>query len=98
MHTHQEKPAPTRRAVAAPDGSGFRARLREFALAWMLGTAVVIWPGDGSLSRAPWSKPPAYERALRWRDIIRLRLSPWLLMHDSAPSPRDQAEPGSSSA
>jgi hypothetical protein len=74
----QNHPASDR--SGAPAGaSGFRARLREFALAWMLGTAVVIWPGDGSLSRAPWATPPAYERALRWRDIILMRLSPWLL-------------------
>ena len=78
------------RSTTPPGGSGIRARLREFALAWMLGTAVVIWPGDGSLSRAPWAPPPAFERALRWRDIIRMRLSPWLLMHEAKPSGRDQ--------
>ena len=86
MQEHQ----PRGRSAAPPDGAGFRARVREFALAWLLGAAVVIWPGDGSLSRAPWNTPPAFERALRWRDIVRMRLSPWLLMHDRQPSGRDQ--------
>lgn len=79
----------TDRPPTPPESAGFRARLREFALAWLLGAAVVLWPGDGSLSRAPWAKPPAYERALRWRDIIRMRLSPWLLMHEREPSERE---------
>jgi hypothetical protein len=88
MTTMQNRPT-LDHSAPPPGGSGFRARLREFVLAWLLGTAVVIWPGDGSLSRAPWAKPPAFERALRWRDIIRMRLSPWLLMHDAEPSGRD---------
>jgi hypothetical protein len=73
---------PRSRPAAPPASSGVRARLRELALAWMLGIAVVIWPGDSSLGRAYWLKPVVFERALRWRDIIRMRLAPWLAMHE----------------
>jgi len=63
-------------------GPGLRARLREFALASILGAAVIIWPGDSSAERRRWARPPAYVRVLRWRDIVKLRLAPWLLMQD----------------
>lgn len=63
-----------------PDGLRLRGRLRELALASALGAAVVIWPGDGSLSQAPWQTPPPFVRALRWRELVRLKLSPWLVM------------------
>lgn len=48
-------------------------------LAAFVGAAVIVAPGGPSPGRGPGWRPPAYERALRWRDIIRLRLSPWLL-------------------
>jgi hypothetical protein len=53
--------------------------VRRFLLAAMVGAAVIVAPGGPSPGRGPGWRPPAYERALRWRDIIRLRLSPWLL-------------------
>ena len=78
-------------AVAPPstthsDGPRLRGRLREFALASVLGAAVVIWPGDGSLSQAPWQTPPPFVRALRWRELVRMRLSPWLLIQEMLPT------------
>jgi hypothetical protein len=69
---------------------GLRGRLRELALASALGAAVVMWPGDGSMSQAPWQTPPPFVRALRWRDLVRMRLSPWLLIQSLLPSERDQ--------
>ncbi len=62
-------------------------------LAALVGAAVIVAQGGPSPGRGPGWRPPAYERALRWRDIVRLRLSPWLL------SPwllsRSQEPPGS---
>lgn len=67
----------------APKPSGVpepvTGRLRRFMLAALVGAAVIVAPGGPSPGRGPGWRPPAYERALRWRDIIRLRLSPWLL-------------------
>lgn len=54
-----------------------RERFRRFTFALFLGAATVVWPG-GPGSRDVRMQPPPYERALRWSDIIRLRLS-WLL-------------------
>jgi hypothetical protein len=67
-------------STAHSDGPRLRGRLRELTLAWVLGAAVVIWPGDGSLSQAPWQTPPPFERALSWRELVRLKLSPWLVI------------------
>jgi len=75
-------PSPAVRSTVQTTGTRLRGRLRELALAWALGAAVVTWPGDGSLSQAPWQTPPPFVRALRWRDLVRLRLSPWLLMQE----------------
>lgn len=83
-------------ALHAPDppsppreGEAWRARLRRAAMAWLLGAAVVVWPAWPSPAQLRSARPPAFERALRWRDIIRLRLSPWLLMQDGERSDRD---------
>ncbi len=64
------------------EGSGVRARLRRFAAAWLLGAAVVVWPAWPTAAQERSARRPAFERALTWRDFIRLRLSPWLLAED----------------
>ena len=56
-----------------------RTKLRRLAIAALVGASVVVWPGLPGPREARAYQPPPYERALRWRDIIRLRLSPWLL-------------------
>ena len=86
--------SPLDTSTALPSRAGLRGRLRELALASALGAAVVLWPGDGSLSQAPWQTPPPYVRALRWRDLVRLRLSPWLLIQSMLSSDRDQSQTG----
>ena len=58
------------------------SRLRRLAFAGLLGAATVVWPGGPGFQHALTHQPPPFERALSWSDIIRLRLSPWLL--DSA--------------
>jgi len=67
---------------AVQEGSGVRARLRRFAAAWLLGAAVVVWPAWPTAAQERSARRPAFERALTWRDFIRLRLSPWLLAED----------------
>lgn len=77
--------APSRAAATPPtalEGSGIRARLRRFAVAWLLGAAVVVWPAWPTAAQERSARRPAFERALTWRDFIRLRLSPWLLAED----------------
>ncbi|MCC6176252.1 MAG: hypothetical protein IT305_13175 [Chloroflexi bacterium] len=68
---------PTAETSATPPT--FRERLRRYAFATLVGAAVVVWPGGPAPGQSLLSRPPAYERALRWVDIIRLRLSPWLV-------------------
>lgn len=65
------------------EGSGVRARLRRFTAAWLLGAAVVVWPAWPTAAQERSARRPAFERALTWRDFIRLRLSPWLLAQDA---------------
>jgi hypothetical protein len=67
------------------EGSGLRARARRFALAWLLGAAVVVLPAWPTASHERAGRRPAFERALTWRDFIRMRLSPWLLLQDGFP-------------
>ena len=87
-------PPRTRELPPVQEGSGLRARLRRFAVAWMLGAAVVVWPAWPTAAQERSARRPAFERALTWRDFIRLRLSPWLLMHEtSTPSALDQPYP-----
>ena len=73
----------TPQRVAPPrdplSGDPWRERLRRWLMAAVVGAAVIVAPGGPTPGRGPGWRPPAYERALRWRDIIRLRLSPWLL-------------------
>ena len=64
------------------EANDLRARLRRFAMAWLLGAAVVLWPAWPSAAQERSARRPAFERALSWRDFIRLRLSPWLLAED----------------
>ena len=64
------------------EGNGLRARFRRFAAAWLLGAAVVVWPAWPTAAQERAARRPAFERALSWRDFIRMRLSPWLLMQD----------------
>ena len=54
-------------------------------MAALVGAAVIVAPGGPSPGRGPGWRPPAYERVLRWRDVIRLRLSPWLLSGSHGP-------------
>ena len=93
MDTRGPAPAAPRSAPAKPGTPGvpelppgeplpedpWRERLRRWVMAAAVGAAVVVVPGGPTPGRGPGWRPPAYERALRWRDIIRLRLSPWLL-------------------
>ena len=65
------------------EGSRFRARLRRCTAAWVLGAAVVVWPAWPTAEQERLARRPAFERALTWRDFIRLRLSPWLLSQDA---------------
>ena len=65
------------------EGSGVRARFRRFALAWVLGAAVVVLPAWPTAAHERAGRRPAFERALTWRDFIRMRLSPWLLLQDA---------------
>ena len=77
--------APSRVSPTAPavqEASDLRARLRRFAMAWLLGAAVVILPAWPTAAQERSARRPAFERALSWRDFIRLRLSPWLLAED----------------
>ena len=66
-------------APGPPADDPWRERVRRWLMAAVVGAAVIVAPGGPSPGRGPGWRPPAYERALRWRDIIRLRLSPWLL-------------------
>jgi hypothetical protein len=66
----------------AQEEGGIRARLRRFAVAWLLGAAVVVWPAWPTAAQERSARRPAFERALTWRDFIRLRLSPWLLAEE----------------
>ena len=56
-------------------------------IAALVGAAVIVAPGGPTPGRGPGWRPPAYVRALRWRDIIRMRLSPWLLSGVFGPPP-----------
>ena len=67
----------------SPEGAGLRARLRRVAVASLLGAAVVVWPAWPTAAQERSARRPAFERALSWRDFIRLRLSPWLLMQNA---------------
>lgn len=69
--------------LGAGEGTGIRARLRRFAVASLLGAAVVVWPAWPTAAQERSARRPAFERALSWRDFIRLRLSPWLLMQNA---------------
>jgi hypothetical protein len=84
--TPQVPPDARPRAAATPpptqEGEGLRARLRRFAAAWLLGAAVVVWPAWPTAAQERSARRPAFERALTWRDFIRLRLSPWLLAEE----------------
>lgn len=80
--TRSQRPLRTTEADA-PDGSVWRARLRRYTAAWLLGAAVVVWPAWPTAEQERAARRPAFERALTWRDFIRLRLSPWLLMQNA---------------
>jgi hypothetical protein len=87
--------APSSAASSAPPESGLRARLRRFAVASVLGAAVVVWPAWPTAAHERSARRPAFERALSWRDFIRMRLSPWLLMQDAEPpGDLDHQRPG----
>ena len=49
----------------------------------MLGAAVVIWPAWPTAAQERSARRPAFSQVLSWRDFIRLRLSPWLLMQQT---------------
>jgi hypothetical protein len=75
---HSSTPSP-----GATEGTGLRARLRRFVVAGFLGAAVVIWPAWPTAAQERSARRPAFERALSWREFIKLRLSPWLLLQDA---------------
>jgi hypothetical protein len=52
-------------------------------VAGLLGAAVVVWPAWPTAAQERAARRPAFERALTWREFIKLRLSPWLLLHDA---------------
>lgn len=70
-------------SATPPDGDGLRARLRRYLIAGYLGAAVVVWPAWPSAAHERSARRPAFERALSWREFIKLRLSPWLLLQDA---------------
>lgn len=83
MPTPPVAPRPATGPLTAPEGSGLRARLRRFLVASYLGAAVVVWPAWPTAAQERSARRPAFERALTWREFIKLRLSPWLLLQDA---------------
>ena len=83
LPTYTTPPRQSDHLDAVPDGGAWRARWRRYAAAWMLGVAVVIAPAWPSEAQARSARRPPIERSLSWRDFIRLRLSPWLLMQQT---------------
>jgi hypothetical protein len=79
--------APISQPSGPNDGStesgGWRGRWRRYAAAWMLGVAVVVAPAWPTATQERSARRPPFERALSWRDFIRMRLSPWLLMQQA---------------
>ena len=69
--------------MTAPEGVGLRERLRRFLVAGFLGAAVVVWPAWPTAAQERSARRPAFERALSWREFVKLRLSPWLLLQDA---------------
>lgn len=49
----------------------------------MLGVAVVVAPAWPTVAQERASRRPPFERALSWRDFIRMKLSPWLLLQQA---------------
>ncbi|MCC7370218.1 MAG: hypothetical protein IT306_17470 [Chloroflexi bacterium] len=92
-HPAQRGPAPSVTSDAASDG-GWRARWRKYLAASMLGVAVVVAPAWPSAAQERSARRPAFERALSWRDFIRMRLSPWLLIQQAS-QPGDGFAPDS---
>ena len=70
-------------APAASEAAGLRARLRRYLVAWLLGAAVVVAPAWPTAAQERSARRPAFERALTWKELIKLRLSPWLLLQDA---------------
>jgi hypothetical protein len=70
-------------APAAAEAAGLRARLRRYLVAWLLGAAVVVAPAWPTAAHERSARRPAFERALTWKELIKLRLSPWLLLQDA---------------
>ena len=68
---------------AAPDAAGLHARLRRYVVAWMIGAAVIVAPAWPTAAHERSARRPAFERALTWKELIKLRLSPWLLLQDA---------------
>jgi hypothetical protein len=76
-------PHPDLTAPVALEAAGLRARLRRYLVAWLLGAAVLVAPAWPTAAHERSARRPAFERALTWKELIKLRLSPWLLLHDS---------------
>ena len=83
MPTPPVAPRPATNPLTAPEGTGLRARLRRFLVAGYLGAAVIVWPAWPTAAQERSARRPAFERALTWREFIKLRLSPWLLLQDA---------------
>jgi hypothetical protein len=76
-------------SAACPDDGaarerGWRVRWRKYLAASMLGVAVVVAPAWPTAAQERASRRPPFERALSWRDFIRMRLSPWLLLQQTS--------------
>jgi hypothetical protein len=69
----------------APDAAGLRTRLRRYMVAWLLGAAVLVAPAWPTAAHERSARRPAFERALTWRELIKLRISPWLLLQNARP-------------
>jgi hypothetical protein len=52
-------------------------------VAGYLGAAVFICTAWPTAAQERSARRPAFERALTWREFIKLRLSPWLLLQDA---------------
>jgi hypothetical protein len=75
--------SPDLTSPAAPEAAGLRARLRRYLVAGLLGAAVVVAPAWPTAAHERSARRPAFERALTWKELIKLRLSPWLLLQDA---------------
>jgi hypothetical protein len=90
MFSPPDLPSTSADPATLPDERGLRARLRRYAAAWLLGAAVVVSPAWPTAAHERSARPPAFERTLSWREFLKLRLSPWVLMQKLERGERDR--------